>query len=162
MPFVRISHEDELIQIIQTHRRRFYFKRLELEEDWNWKKATERFKSHEKTDRHMEACEKLSHLMKETVHTLSNEQAKNDQTFARKALHIVFTSLRYLGQQRFSFRCKKHCDDDFYNLVMERAADVPGVATFLLKKNKWMSDTIQNKIVQLFAHTILCEIAFDL
>ena len=51
-------------------------------------------------------------------------------------------------------RGHEHYDGAFHDIVLERAEDVPELKTWLQKRDKWMSDTIQNDVVELFAHEI--------
>ena len=46
--------------------------------------------------------------------------------------------------------------------MLERAEDVPELKTWLQKRDRWMSDTIQNEVVELFAHEILRLIIADM
>ena len=48
----------------------------------------------------------------------------------------------------------QHLDGNLLQLVLERVQDVPSVKEWLNKRDTWMSDTIQNEIIQMFAHSV--------
>ena len=51
-----------------------------------------------------------------------------------------------------------HRDGALWQLMMERTYNLPKEREWLLRRDNWMSDTIQNEILELFAHAIQREI----
>ncbi len=128
----------------------------------NWKKATEKFSEHAMSLTHKLAEEKILFAKQISISSLLNTQANNDQILARTVLKVIFSTVKYLGRQCIAFRGDKHDDGNFWHLVLERGNDVRGVAEWLNKRNNWMSDTIQNEIIQSFAHSIQRTIAHEI
>ena len=77
----------------------------------------------------------------------------SSQAIARTVLKVIFSSIKYLGRQGLALRGGEHHDENLWQLVLERVQDVPSVKEWLNKRDRWMSDTIQNDIIQLFAHS---------
>jgi hypothetical protein len=74
----------------------------------NWKKALDRFKSHENSDFHKAAVS----MIRSTIATVSvsnqmDKIKKKDTTDSRHALKIIFTTLQYLATQGIPIRGKK-------------------------------------------------------
>lgn len=124
-----------------------------------WKKGPEKFRDHEKSEFHLMAVEKIVASQQPGRAVLLSIQLQRQQEDARKVLSVIFSSAKYLAGQGFPFRGDQHKDGAFYNLVKERAADVPQVKGWLQRRDTWMSDNIQNEILQLFAHKIQASIA---
>jgi hypothetical protein len=124
----------------------------------NWKKATEKFRCHEKSEGHSSAQEKIRNLTKPTIKMTLSAQCAKSQEMARKCLTVIFSSVRYLCAQGFPIRGHEHKDGPLYNLVTERSTDVPELLTWLQKRDTWLSDTVQNEIIEMMAHAIQQEI----
>ena len=118
----------------------------------NWKKAVEKFNSHERSDCHKHAA--LKTLLKKSrgVEQVLTVQRKQSQATAQKVLSLMFSSALYLGRQGFPFQGDGQRDGAFFNLVLERAVadDLSDAIQFINRRDNWMSDTIQNEIIAMF------------
>ena len=118
-----------------------------------WDKGSDKFKTHEKSAFHLKSCEKLA--TKCTITAMLDKSLKSEQLINRRALFIIFSAVKYLGQQCFPFRGDEHNDGSFYNLVMEMTSCDADVLFFFHKRNNWLSDNIQNEIIAQFSQTVL-------
>lgn len=83
-----------------------------------------------------------------------SEQVQRNQENARKALEIIISSIMFLARQGLAFRGHGHDAGNFFELVKLRSADVPQVVSWLERRDKWMSDTIQNELIEMVAHCV--------
>ena len=123
----------------------------------NWKKALEKFQSHEKSDFHRAAVLFTSSKGKQSVSQLiSNDHAKQMKD-NRVALVKIFTSLRYLGRQGLPVRGKLEEQSNLMTLLEERADDVVELQKWLKRKEKfkWLSPEVTNEILKTFSYAIL-------
>ena len=120
----------------------------------NWKKGTKKFSIHEKSSAHKEATEKILYSKQTPISAILSEQVSSSQAIARTVLKVIFSSIKYLGQQGLALRGGEHHDGNLWQLVLERVQDVPSVKEWLNKRDTWMSDTIQKEIIQMFAHSV--------
>lgn len=121
----------------------------------SWKKATKSFDSHEKSTQHLEAVAKCRSVKEEmSVAAHLSEQVQRNQENARKALEIIISSIMFLARQGLAFRGHGHDAGNFFELVKLRSADVPQVVSWLERRDKWMSDTIQNELIEMVAHCV--------
>ena len=97
----------------------------------NWRKATEKFKDHEKSSFHLEAVNKIAALNSTPISALLSDAAAKEQNTARVALQETCKSVRYLGRQ-----------------------SLPAARRWMLRRDNWLSDTIQNEIIELLAHAV--------
>ena len=74
----------------------------------NWKKANKKFKEHEKSHCHPEACMKYEALKRPSVVSLVNTAVKEEQQRRRCMLLKQLSSLRFLLRQGLAVR--GHCD----------------------------------------------------
>ncbi len=120
----------------------------------NWKKATSTFVNHEKSEAHLEAADKIFSRKQAPISALLSEQVASQQIISRKALYLIFSCIKYLCIQGFPLRGHEHNDGALFNLVQERALDVPELREWFKRRDNWLSDTIQNEIVQIMAHAV--------
>ncbi len=132
----------------------------------NWKKAIERFKSHEGSVAHKEAISKLQ-VRSQGVNvgamiTKQHEAEKrSNRTMLMKLLHCI----RYLARQGLAFR--GHHEDSFafegnlYQLLLLQASDSPQLATWI-KKRDYISPAIVNEIITLCGNTVLRQLLGDI
>ena len=123
----------------------------------NWKKALEKFRSHEKSDFHRAAAFMLSSKKKQSVSQLIVSGHTEEMKENRIALVKIFTSLRLLGRQGLPIRGKVEEESNLMNLLDERADDVVELRNWLKRKSKfkWLSPEITNEILTAFSHGIL-------
>ncbi len=132
----------------------------------NWKKAIERFKSHEGSVAHKEAISKLQ-VRSQGVNvgamiTKQHEAEKrSNRTMLMKLLHCI----RYLARQGLAFR--GHHEDSVafegnpYQLLLLQASDSPQLATWI-KKRDYLSPAIVNEIITLCGNTVLRQLLGDI
>ena len=92
------------------------------------------------------------------------ETVQKDQAFARMMLGLIFRSLTYLRRKGIAIRGSDHRDSNLCHLMMKRTACLPKERQWLLPRDSWISDIIQNKIVlclQMFAQEIQFNICED-
>ena len=71
----------------------------------------------------------------------------------------MFSSIRFLGRQGLSFQGHEEETGAFHNLVREMMlTDAPEILPWIQHRNNWMSNRIQNGMIQQFAHSVLAEI----
>ena len=128
----------------------------------SWKKATKSFREHEASAQHREAMLTRKTITTENPVTVQlNEHLKRDQEVARKALHVAVTSLMFLARQGLAIRGHCHHGGNFYQLMRLRSADVPEVVSWLRRRDNWLSDTIQNELIEMLAHTLLRDVVSE-
>lgn len=84
-----------------------------------------------------------------------SDQVLRDQAMARKCLHILFTTLKFLGRQALAIRGHDEDEGNFKQLLLLRCDDQPSVTQWVTQKTSMTSHDIQNKILQLQAHAII-------
>ena len=120
----------------------------------NWKKATWKFQAHEKSESHRYAGEKLENTKKTPISAIMSKKVAAEQEKARMFLTVIFSSIKYLCCQDFPLRGHAHNDGPLYNLVVERVRLIPQLEIWLMKRDTWLSDTIQNEIIEQMAHAV--------
>ncbi len=106
----------------------------------NWKKAIERFKSHEGSVAHKEAISKLQvRSQGVNVEAMISKQHEAEKRSNRTMLMKLLHCIRYLARQGLAFR--GHHEDsvafegNLYQLLLLQASDSPQLATWI-KKNE--------------------------
>lgn len=120
----------------------------------NWKKASESFSKHEKSCAHKEAAAKLIAVKDKPIDTMLSKACGIEQTKARSALILLCRSIRFLGRQGLPLQGDDHRDGVLWQLMFERAHDRPELSDWLKRRNNWMSNTIQNEIINMFGSSI--------
>ena len=123
----------------------------------NWKKALLRFKSHEGSNFHKEACRAVV-AAKGGVNVVSacvKGKAK-EMDDARQALLAILSSLLYLSTQGLAIRGHEDTESNLRQLLELRANDIPSLQSWLQRtKYKWISHQILNENLELMAHDVL-------
>ncbi|CAN7980597.1 unnamed protein product [Ixodes pacificus] len=128
----------------------------------NWKKAIEKFRSHEKSQFHTDSVSR--HLSRQggiPVLRLLSQQCSKQQEEARVVLRVIVSSLRYLCRTGQALRGRGKGDGNLLDLLEERSEDVPALKTWLTKRDKWISGDVQNELIEIMAHTVQREIVKD-
>ena len=114
---------------------------------------------HDRSGCHNIAIQGLRAQKKPGVDGMLVTAAAEERVIARKALAMMFSSVRFLARQGFPIRGHDHRDGPFYNLMKERAeVDAPEVLNWLKRRDNWMSDTIQNEMIELMALEVWREV----
>jgi len=129
----------------------------------NWDKGPERFAKHATSASHYEAVRNLATVRDvPSVDTALNSQKVGAQKMAREALNAIFTSLRFLATQNIAVQGPTHHSGNFLELLKLRCDDRPCLKAWLAKRNNFISDTIQNELIQMLAHDVQRQIVTDI
>ena len=93
----------------------------------NWKKAKERFREHEQSHAHSEACVKISALKQPSVAAQLSTKVLLDQEKHRNLLLKQLDCLQYLTRQGIAVRGHHDEDGNLYQLLKCRADDIVGM-----------------------------------
>ena len=111
---------------------------------------------YKKSDCHRNASEKLQDANRIGIDALLSKQVQEEQARARKALLIMFSSISFLSRQGLSFQGHEEETGAFHNLVRERMlTEAPELLQWIQHRNNWMSNTIQNEMIEQFDHSVL-------
>jgi Domain of unknown function (DUF4371)/hAT family C-terminal dimerisation region len=126
----------------------------------NWKKALDRFFSHERSEFHKAAISTIASSSGpvSVASKLSAQQLK-EMTDSRHALSMIFTSLRFLAAQGLAIRGKTDETSNFRQLLELRSTDSVTLRNWLQRdKYKWLSPEITNEILEMFSLAALREL----
>ena len=91
----------------------------------NWRKATEKFCDHEKSEMHTVAIQKLAALADVPIDArLFSIRARKQET-AEHCLELLFRTIRFLGSKGIAFRGDTTRDGILYELMLERTHALP-------------------------------------
>uniref|UniRef100_H3B1Z5 TTF-type domain-containing protein n=1 Tax=Latimeria chalumnae TaxID=7897 RepID=H3B1Z5_LATCH len=123
----------------------------------NWKKAIERFGTHEKSNLHRAAVCSLG-VVKAGVNVAAacSEAKQKQMKEARSALINILSSLQYLSCQGLSVRGHTDEESNLNQLLALLAENIPELKSWLNRtKYRWMSHDIVNEMIEIMAHDIL-------
>ena len=126
-----------------------------------WRNGTTHFRTHERSVFHSIASEKLLASTRKGIPAMMSDRIGHEQKLHREGLNKIFSAIFYLGQQGMALRGKENNDGPFYNLVMEMVRENQELQTWLKKRDSYMSNTIQNEVIEMIAHQIQREIIQD-
>jgi len=126
----------------------------------NWKKALDRFFSHERSEFHKAAVSMIvSSSGSSSVASKLSAQQQKDMADSRHALSMIFTSLRFLGCQGLAIRGKTEETSNFRQLLELRSTDSVILRNWLQRdKYKWLSPEITNEVLEMFSFAALREL----
>lgn len=124
----------------------------------NWKKARDKFAQHELSELHSDSVRALESLKLTPINAVISDIAARDQATGRAVLEVFFRSIKLLGREGLPLRGHAHRDGVLWQLMLERTHALPKEREWMLRRDNWMSDTIQNEILGMFAHAIQREI----
>ena len=127
----------------------------------NWKKARDKFHLHEKSALHMESMRAISLLKNKPVTSMISEASNKQQQIAKTVLNLFFRSIKFLGRQGLPLRGHENRDGNLWQLMLERTSSLPDARQWLLKRDNWTLNVIQNEILQLYGHAIQRQIVRD-
>ena len=119
----------------------------------NWKKAGEKFGTHDRSRLHHEALMKLTFSQQPDVRTMIDTRSKADQAQRRSMLVKQLSSLRYLLQQGLAIRGHDECDGNLYQLLHLRSEDSQQLASWLQDRS-YLSPVIINEQISLLGQVI--------
>ena len=120
----------------------------------NWKKARQKFKEHENSQCHREACMMYAALRQPSVVALARTSGEEEQQSRRSFLLKQLSSIQYLVRQGLAIR--GHCDieGNLQQLMKCRAEDIPRFQQWI-KQGKYQSPEIVNELIRLMARQVL-------
>lgn len=121
----------------------------------NWKKAKEKFTSHEASHTHAYAVNQLQQTKAGCVATQISQQKAQQQRDARTALLKLLTSIRYLARQGLAIRGHETDTGNFYQLVKLRCDDVSELHVWLQRTTNFMSSDVQNEMLTLLGNAVV-------
>ena len=128
----------------------------------NWKKAIQKFRSHEKSAAHKLSVENLKfHKHQEGISSQLSSQLLHDQHQSRATLIKIITTLKYLAEQGLAIRGHEASEGNFAKLLQLRAEDDKKLKVWLSNKVSYTSVPIQNEILKTMANAVVREICND-
>ena len=124
-----------------------------------WKKASEKFSTHEASKCHKEAVMRMVTLPATTPNIatcLSNEHQR-EQLEHRRCFLKILSNIKFLARQGLPLRGHgSEVDSNFIQLLKLRAEDDPRIDRWLVKRtDKYTSADIQNEILKLMSLNVL-------
>ena len=125
----------------------------------NWKKATERFKEHEKSDGHREAMTRLLSQQNQEVSVLLmlSDKQRKDQERHQLMLLRQLSSLRMLLCRGLAIRGHNEEDGNLLQLLKLRIEDCDDLKRWVEEKD-YLSPSILNEQISLMGNTLLWQI----
>uniref|UniRef100_H2ZW03 DUF4371 domain-containing protein n=1 Tax=Latimeria chalumnae TaxID=7897 RepID=H2ZW03_LATCH len=121
----------------------------------NWKKAIERFGTHEKSNLHRAAVSSLG-AVKAGVNVAAACSEAKQMKEARSALIKILSSVQYLSCQGLSVQGHTDKESNLNQLLALRAEDTPDLKSWLNRtKYRWISHDIVNEMIEIVAHDVL-------
>ena len=127
----------------------------------NWKKAIERFKSHERSGFHKSAVMMIdSASASVSVARHLNKKHEREMVESRHALSKIFSSLKYLAAQGLAIRGKTEETSNYRQLLQLRSEDSEILKKWLQRPQKFkcFSSDISNEVLEIMAHAALREL----
>ena len=119
-----------------------------------WRKATKKFRDQEKSVFHLEAVNKIAALNITPISALLSDAVVKEQNTGREVLQEAFKSVRCLVRQGLPLRGHDHREGHFWRMMIDRAESLPAARQWMLGRDNWLSDTIQNEMIELLAHAV--------
>ena len=126
----------------------------------NWKKALEKFAEHDASCFHQRA---VKHGQASTpVSALLIKGNNERQSFARRMLLMIMTSLRFLARQGLAMRGHEDKNGNFEQLLLLRQGDSEELARWMKRSHTFTSPAIQNELLGLMAHSVIRQITSEI
>ena len=101
------------------------------------------------------------HLRGKDISTQLEKQVNVEQAKNKNCLKKIITSLQYLARQGLSFHGHIEENGKFYQLIKLCSDDCDDLRLCLQQKRAFMSNEVQNEILQIISHQILRSIIKD-
>ena len=128
----------------------------------NWKKACEKFAQHELSELHSDSVRTLASLKLTPINAMLSNVAAQEQAMARTGLKLLFRSIKLLGRQGLPLRGHDHRNGNLWQVMLERTHNLRKAREWMLRRDNWMSDKIENEILEMFAHAIQRDIMSEM
>ena len=125
-------------------------------------------KKHRESEHHREACEAVILSKTKSIDEHLDIGHASKKPGNRKILLTILENIQFLAKQGLPLRNwadneSKEVKSNFMQLFLLRSIDNPKISEWLSRKNgTYVSKDIQNEIIKLMAHRVLCDIASDL
>ena len=96
----------------------------------------------------------LASLNNIPIDALLPDIVEKEQKTARTVSELIFRSKKFLGSEGLPLRGHNNRDGVLWKLMMERTYAMPKSCEWLQRRDNWMSDSIQNEILEIFAHAV--------
>ena len=120
-----------------------------------WKRATEKFRAHEKSAAHLHAVSQLAQHKAPTVAGQISSQKNKDQSNCRVALLKLLTTVRYLARQGLALRGHESTTGNYEELLRLRADDCKELHSYLQRISKFTAPEAQNEMLAMISHGVL-------
>ena len=121
----------------------------------NWKKCPNAFSKHENTDQHKSASNALRNIERASIAVAISSAVEQQQAESRKALLAIFETVKYLARQGLAMQGHTKDEGNFIQLLKLRSGDIPELKQWLKRRDNWLSNHIQNEIVDLLGNAVL-------
>ncbi|CAH2315960.1 Hypothetical predicted protein [Pelobates cultripes] len=123
----------------------------------NWKKAIEKFKKYQSCSAHTYSMKQLLHHKdSQPINAQLSLQIQQQQNDAWLCLIKIVQTITLLAKQGLPLRGHEDNDGNFKQFLLARADDVSYLKNWISPKAEYMSPDIQNEILKLLSHTVLC------
>jgi len=127
----------------------------------NWKKAAEKFKTHQSSHAHLAAV--MSHKSaKAPVTAQLSAHEKQQQVTARNSLLAIFECIRYLGRQGLALRGHDQQEGNLKQLLKVYAGTNADLNVWLTRHQDYTSPDVQNEMLSLIANNITKRVCSDI
>lgn len=128
----------------------------------NWKKARDKFGSHQKSKSHEFATWKLMHaLQNQKREAALEQQRKVRQAIPAICLNKLLSSIRFLIHRGHTFQNHESIEESLFELLKFLGQDNEMFRYWLMTNQNFTSTEIQHEIISLMSHEILGVIAKD-
>ena len=127
----------------------------------NWKRATEKFNSHENCEAHKEAVRNFFAAKGKPINAQINDQLNADQKRRRDGLLKQLSSLRFLLRQGLALRGHDENEGNLAQLLKLRAEDCPELRHWVDEK-QYQSPEIVNELIQFMANDVLRKVLVNI
>ena len=128
----------------------------------NWKKAHEKFRSHQMSRTHQLAINQISAIKRPAVNVQMNTHKLKEQEISRISFLKLFTSMRYLLRQGSAIRGNDETSGNYFQLMKLRSEDDPDLEVYLKRTADFISPRGQEEMMEMFSHCILREVVSDI
>ena len=124
----------------------------------SWAKAHARFRTHESSNAHREACAKLHSETQQPIDAALQGQMTVERTRRGACLIKEIETLIFLLRQNLAIRGKDDSEGNFNQLLALRQKDAP----MLRQWEKYLSPTIQNELIEEIGNSLLRRLLSDI
>lgn len=103
---------------------------------------------------------KIAALNSTPISALLSDAVVKEQNTDRVVLKNAFKSVHYLVRQGLPLRGRDHREVNFWRMMIDRTESLPAAHQWMLHWDNWLSDTIQNEMIELLAHAVQRRLVF--